>query len=550
MNFLFFSAADKALFTRDDAETAEHCHEEMSLNLSFPYREDKEIEHGMRVGFTDSLGVFQAFEVRKPRTLEPEHYQEITAEHIVISELTDEFFAAKDWDNVTASAALTELLTGTLWSVGNVTASGTSSASVGNGYVWPAVKTIEKNWNVYITPRITVSASGITGRYLDIAPAGGTWRGLRFSLEKNLDQVGVAWDDSNLKTALYGFGKQSGDSPLTFADVVWTATADHPAKPSGQTYIEDTAATTAYGRNGRARFGYYQNGDITDPAVLLEKTWETLKTVRVPDVSIDGTVKNLKKLGVVDVPIRLHDTALVEIRPTGVTLAKEVIRFTEDLINPLNDRVTIGDYIPNIIYINRQNSGGGGGSGGQTNEEYRFQANIDVQEGNMQSQINLVVTEVDGQNVVNAANIALAINASGSNAYINADMIHLNGQTIVSGGGGLTAPEGVFTNLYAGPGSFAVEGTDIRAYQVINAEAGLSALDGATVVASNGHFYSLEVGDGGSLTTASWQSKTVVTGLDWVGSHTFEDINGNRYTGHLVETLYTDTIYYLGRVPT
>ena len=272
---------------------------------------------------------------RKAKTYEPDHYQEITAEHIAISELTDEFFAATEWTNITAQAALTALLTGTLWSVGTVTSSGTSSANIGNGNVWQDVRTIESSWNVTITPRVTVNASGITGRYLDIAPAGGTWRGLRLSLEKNMDDAAVTWDDSNLKTALFGFGKSvetnGTTAPLTFASVTWTATANHPAKPSGQTYIEDPDATAAYGRNGRARFGFYQNGDISNAEVLLEKTWETLKTVNIPDVSIDGTVSDLHRLGYTDVPLRLHDLALVEIRQTGVILQKEIIRYTEDL---------------------------------------------------------------------------------------------------------------------------------------------------------------------------------------------------------------------------
>lgn len=453
MTFVFFNAADKILFSRNDAEEAEFCHEEMRLNLSFPYDPGKVIERGMRVGFRDALGDFQAFEIRKATMQEPEHYQEITAEHIAVSELTDDFFLQKDWTNVTAQAALAEALTGTLWSVGTVTASGTSSASVGNGGVWQIIRQIEKNWNVYILPRITVGPSGITGRYLDILPAGGIWRGLRFSLEKNLDQAGVTWDDSNLKTALYGLGKQSSDSPLTFSEVVWAATADHPAKPAGQTYIEDPDATAAYGRNGRPRFGYYQNSDITDPNILLEKTWETLKTVRVPDVSIDGVARNLQKLGnISEIPIRLHDTAMVEIRPTGVLLQKEVIQFTEDLLNPLNDRITIGDYIPNIIYINREHSGGGSGSGGQTNQEYRFTGDVDIFESDIRSQVALIVQEHDGDYVVNAASIVLALNESGSNVAINADKVELNGSVIVggpSGMEGLSSAYGNFGHVYA-----------------------------------------------------------------------------------------------------
>lgn len=377
MTFYFFDAADNILFARNDAEQAEHNHQEMSFYALFPYDPDKVIEAGMRVGYTDSLGVFQAFEVRTPKTYEPDHYQEITAEHIVISELTDEIYNGGDLMDKTPAQALTALLAGTLWEVGTVTASNTSSAQFSIGYVWDDVRTVEQNWNVYITPRITVGAAGITGRYLDIVPAQPTWRGLRFSLEKNMDDASVTWDTGRLKTALYGYGRSTGDDrqPCNFGSVVWTATASHPAKPANQLYLEDPEATELYGRDGRPRYGYYQNGDVDDPQKLLELTWEALKAVNAPDVTIDGQVRDLTRFGEVDVPIRLHDTAQIEITPTGTLLVREVIQYTEDLLQPERSRVTVGKYIPNIVYITKEiasGGGGGGGSGGDTDAEYKL----------------------------------------------------------------------------------------------------------------------------------------------------------------------------------
>lgn len=379
MRFLFFNAAGSILFERSDAESAGVTHEEMTLQAVFPYVPEKEILRGMRVGYEDALGVFQVFEIRKVRTLEPDHLQDISAEHIAISELTDEFAAKAEWTNITASAALSPLLANTGWSIGTDTTSNTSSGDLSNGNVWNATRLIQQNWNVYILPRIVVGAAGITNKYLDIIPAEGTWRGFRISLDKNANEIGVIWDDSKLKTALYAFGQEKNKVPLTFANVVWTATADHPAKPSGQTYLEDPTATAAYGRNGRPRFGYYQNASITNATTLLEKTWETLKNVSVPDVTVNASVADLHRLGYVDVPLRLHDTALIEVRPTGVVLQKEIIQYTEDLLDPLQSRLTIGTYIPNIIYINRENArrgGGGGGSGdSQTPQEYTTENN-------------------------------------------------------------------------------------------------------------------------------------------------------------------------------
>ena len=385
MRFLFFNAAGTILFERSDAESASVTHEEMNLSALFPYDSAKEILRGMRIGYADATGAYQVFEVRKVNTLEPDHSQQITAENIAISELTDEITEKKEINNKTVAQVLSTtdgLLKSTGWAIGTNTTSNTSSCDISTGDVWNATRTVQQNWNCYIIPRITVGSAGITGKYLDVMPAGGTWRGVRLSLDKNLNEAGVIWDDSKLKTALYAFGQEKNKTPITFKDVVWNAENGHPAKPANQTYLEDPTATAAYGRNGRPRFGYYQNASITDATTLLEKTWEVLQTVNVPDVTVNATVSDLHRLGYVDVPLRLHDTALIEIRPTGVVLQKEIIQYTEDLLNPLNSRLTIGTYIPNIIYINRQNGkrgGGGGGSGdSQTPLEYTTENNTIV----------------------------------------------------------------------------------------------------------------------------------------------------------------------------
>lgn len=616
MDFLFFNAANQPLFTRNDAEQAEWTVEQFSFFGLFPFDSGKVIERGQRIAFQDADGVWQAFEIRKAKSYEPDHYQEITAEHIAVSELTDDHVQPKEWTNQTAQAALSSILTGTLWSVGNVTASGTSSGSISYGSAWQGVNTIISNWNVYITPRITIGPGGITGRYLDIAPAQGNWRGLRLSITSNLEQAGVTYDDTNLLTAMYGYGKNITPeqnisanpptpepqdlpaTPLTFTDVSWTETVDHPAKPSGQAYLENPTAKALYGRNGRNRFGFYQNGDVTDPNVLLDLTWKALKKDSEPLISIEGTLHDLKRLGYADQTIRLHDTAIVEVLPAGVEVQREIIQLTVDLLNPLNTTVTIGAYIPNIIYINKETaekaSGGGGGGGGggrgQTDAEKEFsefqtqisanqyqillrawQQNINSEilkqagiqldadgvliyaEGPNQiggkikvqkERIDLVV-EGEGEGAeIKAASIAVAINEGGSEAAITAEQIYLNGTTIVKNGSDLSAAGGWFNNLYSGSGSgqFVVEGTDIRAYSKINAEGGIDALDGATVQATNLKGSTLEVGN----SSATWQTATVVTGISRTASHTFTAKNGSDYTGALVTGVSTATISYLG----
>ena len=459
METIFLNYAGTVQFVRDDMEQGNWTQEEYTVNATFPYDSGKVIARGMRIAFRDpATDVLQVFEIRNVTNIEPDHYQQIIAEHIAVSELSDDHVDTTEITNKTAEQALTTLLSGSLWSVGNNTASGSSSADIGRGSKWQGVNTIANNWNVYITPRVTINSAGsITGRYLDIAPLTGAYNGVRLSIDKNISDSSVVYDDSEVITAMYGYGGMvevenattyNTSVEQTFAGVTWSATSSHPAKPSGQKYIEYPEKTALYGRNGRPRYGYYQNSDITDATTLLEKTWEVLKTTCDPKISITGTVSDLYRLGYKDQPLKLHDTVIVEIRPTGETFQKQIIKLDVDLIDPTATRPEIGDYIPNIIYINRETnsfaptgeevnaSGGGGGGGrGQSNStKYEFDtySGFEKETDEYGSMIAMVVGKYNGNEYIKAGEIGLAINKSGetgsyeTTAYINADHVNIS----------------------------------------------------------------------------------------------------------------------------
>jgi phage minor structural protein len=441
MNFVFFNAAGQTLFSRSDAETSHWIQHEMTLTADFPFDPNKKIEIGQRIAYRDG-DTLNVFEVRQCTETEPDHGQRVTAENIAISELSDEHIDKTEITNKTAAQALSTVLTGTLWALGTNTASGTQSVDIARGDVWQAVNAIKTNWNVYVTPRVTFSAAGaITGRYLDITPAGGIWNGLRLSVRRDFLDPSVTYNDADVYTALYGYGGTVNDAEVTFKNEVWSATSEHPAKPANQTYLEDPAATALYGRNGRARFGYYQNAAITDPSVLLQKTWEALQRCNHPKISISGTAVDLYRLGYKGEPLKLHDLVLVEIAETGETFYKEIIMLDIDLIDPTNNRVDIGDYLPNIIYINRDTAkksrgGGGGGGVGQTPNEAE-QSNTFAEFAKTNDMIGMVVGTRNGGYYVKAGEISLAINQSGeagsyeSTALINADHVNISATSTV-----------------------------------------------------------------------------------------------------------------------
>ena len=375
MDFTFLNLAGDVAFVRSDAEEASWTQEELNLHCTFPYLPNKVIENGMTILFQDpASGEWQAYEIRHCSGYASDYYQQIIAEDIAISELTDCHIQDKiELTNVTAENALRQILTGTGWNVGKV-AGGVSSGDIARGSVWQNVSTIQQSWNVYIVPRVTVTAEGISARYLDIIPSEGIFTGIRLSVNKNVTDPCVTYDDTELYTAMYGYGgtyvEGTGDNKKTleykFGSVAWEKTADHPTKPLGQTYLEYPEMTALYGRRGKPRFGYYQNVNIKDPAILLQKTWEALKQCCKPKINITGTVADLKRLGYNDEPIRLHYMAIVEVEPFGLQFYMQIIKNTVDLLDATKTLPEIGDYIPNIIYINRdtENFATGGGKGG------------------------------------------------------------------------------------------------------------------------------------------------------------------------------------------
>ena len=434
MEFVFFNQAGQTLFTRTDMESGHWVQQEMSVNALFPFDPGKVIQRGQRIAFRDpATDNLEVFEIRQVSTLEPDHYQQLTAEQIAVSELSDEHINRVEITNKTAAQALTTALAGTLWQVGTDTSSGTQSADFARGSVWQAVNTIKANWNVYITPRVVVSGGVITGKYLDISPAGGVWRGVRLSVRKNLPDPTVTYNDEDVLTALYGYGGTVNGAEVTFKNEVWAQTTDHPAKPANQTYLEWPEKTALYGRAGRARYGYYQNANITNASVLLQKTWEALQRTADPKIRIAGSAADLSRLGYADEPLRLHDLAIVEIEDTGEVFQKEIIMLDVDLVDPSENQLEIGDYLPNIVYINRDTAnkargGGGGGGRGQTPAEVE-ESETFAEFAKTNDMIGMVVGTRNGGYYVKAGEIVLAINGQTGQSTIklSANVIDVKG---------------------------------------------------------------------------------------------------------------------------
>ena len=576
MQFTFLDMAGKTLFIRDDAERAQWTQEEMTLEMEFPRVSDKVISIGQRVFFKDpATGAHQIYEVKTARTLEPDHYQTVTAENICISELSDEHMDNKEVTNKSASSVLSSVLSDTLWSVGAKQINPTSSADLSRGSVWQAILEIKDNWNVYIEPHLTLHSDGSITRKLDIIDPEGEWNGVRLSINKNFLDPSVTYDDSEVVTALYGYGgttvptsSSEEEKEIDFANVVWSKTSSHPAKPRGQKYLEDPTATAEYGRNGRARFGFYQNTDITDPDLLLEKTWETLQTVSKPAISVEGTVADLYRMGYADQPLKLHDIALVEVNPAGYKKQIQIIRMTTDLLDPSATTLTIGSFIPNIIYIDRQtnesatgNRGGGGGGSNKSKQTQRSEFETQIEKNNRMIRLRAYQNDLDDlDNEVKVQEARITVEADRITAEVH------NRQTKdqeLSSKITQTATE-INMEVSKKVGKTEIISSINQTAESVKIQASKINLEGyVTTSMMDSAFQDIGQATIRQLTisnyctflgyNATWQHISVVTGITKSSLRQFVyAVNGDvgnlaKITGMLVTDVSSDTIYYLGR---
>ena len=155
-------------------------------------------------------------------------------------------------------------------------------------------------------------------RYIDLLERRGENRGVRLTLDLNVQTAGIIYDDRSLFTALYGLGAnvqnedKDGEHKLTFDEIAWSVNDGKPVdKPLGQKYIEDPAATAVYGRHGKPRFGVLDLSEVSNPYILLQATWDALQRYKTPKFTIDLTAFDLSTIGYAEQGIALGDDVVV-----------------------------------------------------------------------------------------------------------------------------------------------------------------------------------------------------------------------------------------------
>ncbi|WAA10337.1 phage tail spike protein [Fervidibacillus albus] len=296
---------------------------EFEVRVPANHKNTESIAEGGYIGFIDREGDFQLFKIgliEEEDSLERGLVRALFCKY-VFEELGELPVEDKRPQNCTATEAIDRALDlQNKWKRGNVAELGLNSVNFYYQSIKEALLDIQNTWGGEIKPRIEIDENNrVTGFYIDLLNRRGSDTGMRIEIERNAKYIKRKYDEEGIKTAIYprGKGQESGDGytrRLTIADVEWSKENGDPVdKPLSQEWIGDPEALQKYGiddGNGNKihRFGFVNFDEDEDPAILIQKGWETLQELKNPKVQYEASAEALALEGE---KIQLGDTVAV-----------------------------------------------------------------------------------------------------------------------------------------------------------------------------------------------------------------------------------------------
>ena len=278
---------------------------------------------------------------------------EYTAVESAYDELTSYGYIQDKRPTANAQTITEMILKDTRWHVGEIP--DTSEAFISFYYlsVLDCLKKIVQTFDFEIGFDVLINddENQITDRRVNFYIKQGEQTGKRFEYGSNLLSIKQEQDTQNIYTALVGRGKgvqvSGGDDDntpdgygrrITFADVEWNkANGDPLDKPKGQEWLEDPDATKQLGfSDGHMRIGLEVFEDVDDPKVLLQKTYEALKTAERPQVQFSASVINTGEL-------HLGDRVGITRNDIGIAYETRVFKVQHNLLDETQNKIDLGD---------------------------------------------------------------------------------------------------------------------------------------------------------------------------------------------------------------
>ena len=298
MIYLFDKA--KTLLTAVEPQQITEHQQEIALNglitaaVAFQYTPEVEQAQFFGAKDIDDEGIFWLYKI--DRLAKTDGMALLDGTYVLFDDLAGRgIMKDRRPSNEGAATVLADILAGTGWQVGEVNTDHTGTANFYYVSKLTAFWDFLKKWRVEFKPRITMTGSTITGRYIDIADQlsqdYGKW------YEYGSDLLTITAERAAVPyTAFVGRGKgeETGDGygrRITFEGIEWTTPTDPVNKPMDQAWVDIPAATAAFGyEDGSPRIGIVEFPEITDPVALLQATYEHALANARPAVQFSSNV--------------------------------------------------------------------------------------------------------------------------------------------------------------------------------------------------------------------------------------------------------------------
>lgn len=257
---------------------------------------------------------------------------------------------------VQASAALAAALEGTRWQVGEVDVTTLASARWYHISPWDAVVSVVETWGGYLRADIEVGPTGVTSRRLSLLSSLGTGAGVRLDYGRDVSGIKVTYDESDVYTALYCYGKGVETDSGGYGRKIGIESVN-----GGVPYVENADAKLVWGQVGPDgldnAYGVFEDGDIEDPAELKAAGLRALEKASRPKVQYEATVEEFARAGTDLRGAGLGDRADVVDRrffrerhgvDSDLRVTGHVVEVTEYLLDPSSTQVVVGDVMGTV----------------------------------------------------------------------------------------------------------------------------------------------------------------------------------------------------------
>ena len=269
----------------------------------------------------------------------------------------DEYYDAED--NITAGMALGGILANTSrWGVGTVTVTTVGGADMVQTDGWTALSRLVSSWGGEIDADISVDASGVTSRRVNlVTQLGESVARRRFDYSKDMTQIDRKVDEAPIACRVRPYGK----SENTIDNIKVKLTIEEVN--NGHDYIQnDDVAMHMRFPDGAGGYEYptinIEDSSIDDDELLMEWAESVLLEYTTPTITYEANVMQYEEAGTSAMGLALGDavqcvdTAFFDGQP--LRLESRVRRLERDLLSPRLTVIKIGN--PKESFTSAMNS--------------------------------------------------------------------------------------------------------------------------------------------------------------------------------------------------